>query len=141
MARTDDMPDIKSTVESLEPLARAASERAYSPYSKVRVGAAVVAADDQVFTGCNVENASYGLTQCAERNALVSAVVSGAEPGTIKTIVIYSNGFESLSPCGACRQVMAELMTEDALVISCSDGEEAHSWKIRQLIPDPFELK
>ena len=135
------MSDRSDMVRKYGQLAREASELAYSPYSKVCVGAVVIADDGRVYTGCNVENASYGLTQCAERNALAAAVVAGAKPGSLGTIVIYSGGFDSLSPCGACRQVMAELMSEDAVVISCSEGEEPRSWSMRQLIPDPFELK
>ena len=135
------MSELNRIVEKLEPLARASADRAYSPYSKIKVGAVVVSEDGEVFTGCNVENASYGLTQCAERNALAYAVVSGVQPGTLNTLLVYSNGFESLSPCGACRQVMSELMSEDALIISCSDGEETRSWMMQQLIPDPFKLK
>lgn len=125
----------------LQPLARECAGQAYSPYSGVKVGAVVVAEDDSRYAGCNVENASYGLTQCAERNALASAVAAGARPGTLKTMLVHSNGFDSLSPCGACRQVMAELMAHDALVISCSDGGNTHSWTLSQLLPDPFKLK
>ena len=135
------MTDVSGTVEQLLPLARTASEHAYSPYSHIRVGAVVVGADGSVFSGCNVENASYGLTQCAERNALVAAIVAGEQAGTIETLLVYASGFESLSPCGACRQVMSELLAEDALIISCSDNEGVRSWTMRQLFPDPFTLE
>ena len=135
------MSTISSLVEQFGPLAKEASERAYSPYSEVRVGAVVVSADGRVFTGCNVENASYGLTQCAERNALASAIVAGVETGAIDTVVVYSDEFGTLSPCGACRQFMSELLAPGATVISCSKNEEPRSWSLDELLPDPFTLE
>jgi len=135
------MADISHAVDELLPLARSASESAYSPFSHIKVGAVVVGSDGNVFSGCNVENASYGLTQCAERNALVAAIVAGEQAGTIKTLLVYASGFKSLSPCGACRQVMSELLADDALIISCSGNEEVRSWTMRQLFPDPFTLE
>ena len=135
------MPDFNKFTEELLPLARTASERAYSPYSHVKVGAVVVTDDGLTFTGCNVENASYGLTQCAERNALAAAIVAGERRGTIKTLLVFATGFETLSPCGACRQVMAELLASDALVISCSENKQRKQWTLSELLPDPFVLK
>ena len=121
--------------------ARSASENAYSPYSGAKVGACVVDEKGNIYTGCNVENASYSLTQCAERNALCAAMVAGQQAGEIKALLVYSDGFKSLSPCGACRQVMSELLSNDAVIISCSDGEEPHYWIMGQLLPEPFVLK
>lgn len=131
---------ISRTVEELLPLARAASECAYSPYSHIKVGAVVVGSDGRVFSGCNVENASFGLTQCAERNALGAAMVAGEQSGKMTTLLVYASGFESLSPCGACRQVMSELLADDALIISCCDNGGTRSWTMSQLFPDPFTM-
>src|SRR5436309_1224300 len=89
-------------------LARRAVEalaRAYSPYSKVRVGAALLAGDGRVFTGCNVESASYGLTCCAERTALVKAVSEGAR--SFRAIAIATDRRKAVMPCGACRQMLS----------------------------------
>ena len=127
-------------VGKLYALARAASDNAYSPYSGARVGACVVDEDGNIYSGCNVENASYGLTQCAERNALAAAITAGVRPGTAHTLLIYATGFESLAPCGACRQVMSELLAPDALVISCHSEKDYRSWSIAELLPDPFIL-
>ena len=88
--------------------ARATSENAYVPYSHFRVGAAVLLADGSIVTGCNVENASYGLTVCAERTALSRLVAEGHDPANIEAIAIHVDGPEG-QPCGACRQFMLEL--------------------------------
>jgi len=117
------------------------SEHAYSPYSKVRVGACVLDNEGNVYSGCNVENASYGLTQCAERNALANAINAGMKPGQAHTILIYAEGFEVLAPCGACRQVMGELLPPEAIVVSCISDKEQKSWTVAELLPDPFKLK
>lgn len=87
-------------------LASRARERAYAPYSGFRVGAAVLAEDGRVFTGCNVENASYGLSVCAERNAIAAAVAGAA--GEIRALAVVTGVSPPASPCGACRQVILE---------------------------------
>lgn len=137
MSRNAEHPSL----DQLTDQARAASERAYSPYSAVRVGAAVRAAAGQVFIGCNVENASYGLTQCAERNALAAAIAAGVPPRSMPELVVYATGFEALSPCGACRQVMSELMAADAVIHSVSADGRRCSWRLDQLFPSPFVLE
>ena len=134
------MNEPKKVVARLYAQAYAASENAYSPYSGARVGACVVDEDGKVYSGCNVESASYGLTQCAERNALAAAIASGMQPGSAHTLLIYATGFKTLAPCGACRQVMSELLAKDALVISCHSETEYRSWSISELLPDPFIL-
>ena len=134
------MADIQKLIESLLPPAREASAKAYSPYSDVKVGAVAVGQNDALHLGCNTENASYGLTQCAERNALAAAIVGGESPGRIKALLVYATGFETLTPCGACRQVMSELLAPDALVIACSESEEPRVWTLDTLLPDPFTL-
>ena len=134
------MNKIEQTIAKLYKSAHASSKRAYSPYSEVRVGASVLAADGEIYSGCNVENASYGLTQCAERNALATAVNAGMKAGKAHAILIYATGFDVLAPCGACRQVMSELMADDATVISCHSETDYRQWSIRELLPDSFKL-
>jgi cytidine deaminase len=125
-----------SIIKELLPLAQECSRQAYSPYSGVKVGAVVIGKDDALYTGCNMENASYGLTQCAERNALAAAIVSGEKAGELKGVLV-----ETLAPCGACRQVMSEMLTDDALIISCADNESPKQWRMADLLPDPFSLE
>jgi len=135
------MTDTEKAIAKLYVPALKASNNAYSPYSDVRVGASVLDEDGKVYSACNVENASYGLTQCAERNALAMAVSAGMRPGTARILLIYARGFEVLAPCGACRQVMSELMADDGIVISCQSETDFHSWSIRELLPDAFILR
>jgi cytidine deaminase len=134
------MRDTDKAVAKLYAAARTASDNAYSPYSGARVGACVLDDKGNIYSGCNVENASFGLTQCAERNALAAAINAGMEPGSAHTLLIYATGFDVLAPCGACRQVMSELLADDAMVISCHSETEFHSWSIGELLPDPFVL-
>jgi cytidine deaminase len=102
--------------------AREASEKAYAPYSHFRVGAALLTGSGQVFVGCNVENVSYGLTICAERSAVSAAVVSGVLDFT--KIVIFSDSKTPVSPCGACRQVLAEFSPNMEFVSVNASGEQ-----------------
>jgi cytidine deaminase len=134
------MKDSKEIISKLFASARTASESAYSPYSGARVGASVLTESGEVYSGCNVENASYGLTQCAERNALATAINEGMKAGTARAILIYATGFDVLAPCGACRQVMSELMADDAVVISCHSETDYHRWSVEELLPDSFKL-
>lgn len=134
------MTDTEKAIAKLYAPARLASDRAYSPYSGARVGASLLDEQGNVHTGCNVENASYGLTQCAERNAIAAAINAGMKPGTAHTMVIYATGFEVLTPCGACRQVISELLANDAVVISCHSETDYRSWSIGELLPDAFVL-
>jgi len=124
----------------LKPAAVDASLNAYSPFSKLKVGAAVLGRDGAVYAGCNVESASYGLTQCAERNALAHAVSQGETQGAFTAILVYSPAAEHLTPCGACRQLMSELMAQRALVICCSDDEQVRHWTVEDLLPEPFDF-
>jgi cytidine deaminase len=126
------------TNEELVKSARKAAERAYCPYSNFRVGAAVMCTDGTAVLGCNVENASYGLTICAERSALFSAI---AQRKTPKAIAIACPGAKDADnqykmPCGACRQVMIELLPEDALVLIASVG----AYSTSELLPEAFKL-
>ena len=125
-------------LNSLREQAAVASNNAYSPYSKFQVGAAVIDREGRVSVGCNMENASFGLTQCAERNAIATAVGSGSKAGSLMTLVIYVPGKLALPPCGACRQVMHEMMAPDSQVIACCDGEDVKTWSPQQYLPDAF---
>ncbi len=129
---------IEAAVAALRPAARAASANAHAPYSGFHVGAALRTVEGTVFAGCNVESASYGLTQCAERNALGAAISAGVKPGETSMMVIYLPGSKPLPPCGACRQWMVELMQPAALVVSCCDGEATQAWQLADLLPGPF---
>jgi cytidine deaminase len=121
---------------ALAAAAREASANAYAPYSRFAVGAAVRAADGRVFAGCNVENASFGLTICAERNAVFQAVAAGAR--NLVAVALFTPTPEPASPCGACRQVLAEFGVEEVLCVA-GDGREArHS--LDALLPHRFGL-
>lgn len=114
--------------------AREAAQRSYAPYSRFRVGAALMAADGTLFQGVNVENRSYGLGICAERSAIVSAVTAGHSAFT--AIAVYSPDADyPISPCGACRQVMSEFMDPSAEVVFVDrDGnEETHT--VEEILP------
>lgn len=115
--------------------ARAAAANAYSPYSKFRVGAAVLTEDGQMFSGCNVENASYGLTICAERNAVFQMVANARQ--RIRAVAIYTPTRTPTAPCGACRQVINEFGPE-ALVVSACDSPERVTSRLSALLPGAF---
>lgn len=124
--------------ECLKEKAVAAAANSHSPYSRFRVGAAVASASGAVYSGCNVENASFGLTQCAERSALTAAISAGEPPGALHTLVLYIPGHEAHPPCGACRQVMKELMSVDSTVWSTCDSDQVRCWSASEYLPDPF---
>ena len=132
--------ELEEALQALKPAAIVACENAHAIYSQFPVGAALLASEGTVFAGCNVENASFGLTICAERNALAQAVASGVRPGQVEYLLIYTPGDTAHTPCGACRQVMHELLSSEAVVISCCDGHAVRSWNMSNLIPDPFEF-
>ena len=120
--------------------AKRAAESTYSPYSHFPVGAALLTANGEVVQGCNVENISYGLTNCAERSALFSAISQGHAPGSFTAMAVYAPNVSLISPCGACRQVMLELMAKDAVVISQgSDPAATRTWTLAQLLPGAFD--
>ena len=132
------MSDHDAVIALLKKHACRAAGYSYSPYSHFPVGAAVVAKPGRVYSGCNVENASFGLTQCAERAALTAAVSDGVPPGTLSAMLIYTPGETAHPPCGACRQVMHELMSPEAIVLSCCDGQAIRAWRPSDHLPDPF---
>ncbi len=112
-----------------------ASKRAYAPYSKFKVGAALEMADGTVIQGCNVENASFGLTNCAERTALFAAIAQGHK--NVKKIVVYVDRKDFTPPCGACRQVINELAA-DAEILMVNNEEKVKRISISELLPFSF---
>ena len=110
------------TDEQLVTQAIESAGKAYAPYSKFQVGAALLASDGRVFTGCNVENISFGLTICAERNAVFSAVAAGCRE--FSKIVIVADTDEPVSPCGACRQVLAEFNPNLEILLANYHGKQ-----------------
>ncbi len=125
----------RAAIRRLETVARRAAKSAYAPYSNFPVGAAILTRSGKVFTGCNVENASYGLCNCAERTAIFTAVAAGQRD--ISAVVVYTPTPTPTAPCGACRQVINEFGPE-ALVISVCDTDDRREAKLLQLLPDSF---
>lgn len=125
----------EKTVARLIRAARAVQERAYAPYSHFRVGAALLGEDGTVYTGCNVENASYGLTICAERNAIFHAVACGCRHFT--ALLITGDSKDLTAPCGACRQVMAEFSIPEIILARPDDSYE--TFTLQQLLPLTFD--
>ena len=123
------------TREELKALSLSMRERAYAPYSHFSVGAALECADGTVFTGCNVENAAYGPTICAERTAVVKAVSEGHRD--FVRIVVAGGGTDFCVPCGVCRQVLQEFAPEMEVICLNSAGEEL-SLPLRDLLPHSF---
>ncbi len=123
--------------EQLVDLARQARERAYAPYSGFRVGAVVECRDGRLFTGCNIENSSYGLSICAERVALGKALSEGVRG--FSRIAVIADTHSPVPPCGACRQVILELCDEDLLVIMANLQGQVETRTINELLPAPFD--
>jgi cytidine deaminase len=124
-----------SFVQTMKQGAVAASKHAYCPYSKFPVGAAVLTDDGQIFFGCNVENTSFGLTICAERNAIFQAVSKGHTK--IRAVVVAAPTDSPTTPCGACRQVINEF-GPDAEIFSFGKDEGALQLNLEQLLPNAF---
>jgi len=119
----------------LEKAARDAAKKSYSPYSKFRVGAAVLTGSGKIFSGTNVENASYGLCNCAERTAIFSAVAAGERH--LRCVIVYTPTKTATTPCGACRQVINEFGPE-ARVISICDSKDRIDTVLSALLPGAF---
>ena len=122
---------------SLIAAAKAAAARAYAPYSRFKVGAALLTKSGKVFTGSNVENASYGLSVCAERVAIFKAVADGERE--FDTLVVYSSARTLTAPCGACRQVMTEFAPKLRVILANRSGR-TRTYRLEQLLPVRFSL-
>ena len=127
----------KATIEKLVDTAIRQLDFSYSPYSGFKVGAALLTKDGEIYTGCNIENASYGATNCAERTAVFKAVSEGYTQ--IERIAIVSSSHQKTPPCGICRQVLAEFMTENAQIL-LADKDGIESYTIKDLLPESFKL-
>lgn len=126
--------------DALLKVAATAARKAYAPYSNFKVGAALLCADGEVFTGCNVENASYGLTNCAERTAVFSAIAAGRKD--FVALAVVADGSSMPYPCGACRQVLSEFCREEFSVyvanVDALDDYEVVC--LAALLPNSFKL-
>lgn len=119
--------------------AKEARENAYVPYSNFKVGAAVLTDDGEIYKGCNIENASYGATNCAERTAIFKAVSEGHR--TIKAIAVIGSDENLTYPCGICRQVIAEFASEDIKIIIAKDENEFIIRSMEDILPGAFTKK
>jgi cytidine deaminase len=116
--------------------ASAAAKNAHAPFSKFKVGAAVLTAKDRIFSGCNIENSSYGLTVCAERVAICKAVSAGQ--CEIHALLVYADTPQLTPPCGACLQVLSEFSENPEIVLS--NGRSTKTYHLLQLLPHGFRL-
>ena len=126
---------MKEEFKKLIEEAEKARKRAYTPYSKFQVGAAVFCADGKIFTGCNIENASFGLTVCAERVAIFKAISEGSTK--FEAIAVIGDTDKPCSPCGACRQVISEFGEDIPLIMANLKGDVKIK-KIKELLPEAF---
>lgn len=132
-----DVKDEKLITAALE-----ARERAYAPYSHFKVGAALLTAEGRIFTGCNIENASYGVTNCAERTALFKAVSEGYTHFSAIAVAGGPAGAEKLPfawPCGICRQALAEFCGPDFRILTAGDGQKVRECTLAELLPHQFD--
>ena len=124
--------------EELVEKAFEARNQAYAPYSKFKVGAAILLKDGTILQGANIENASFGLTNCAERSCLFSAYTDGVRKQDIIAIAIYTPTQKLTAPCGACRQVMVELLEEDCKIILANENGKVEEYSVKELMPLAF---
>lgn len=118
--------------------AKIARERAYAPYSNFKVGAALYTKSEKIYDGCNVENASYSLTCCAERVAIFKAISEGEKE--FLALAVIANTDQPVSPCGACRQVMSEFFTDDVEIYLANLSGKVKKTTINDLMPNEFRL-
>ena len=114
-------------------------DRAYTPYSKFNVGAIILTKDGKYIPGVNVENASYGATICAERNAITTAVTMGYKPGDFAKIYVMVSGNKLSTPCFMCRQVISEFFDSDSEIVLMGKNGETKEYKVSELCPYPFD--
>lgn len=126
----------ESDLDELVEAARVVRERAYAPYSKFLVGAALRSEDGRIFSGCNVENASYGATICAERSAILAMVAAGQR--RIAAIAVFTDADTLAMPCGMCRQVISEFQREATVVVA--NPRARRTLPFDELFPEPFVL-
>ncbi|MCI0471896.1 MAG: cytidine deaminase [Candidatus Aminicenantes bacterium] len=124
--------------EKLLKAAQQIKEKAYAPYSHFHVGAALLTPSGKIYTGCNVENTSYGLTICAERNAIFQMVNDGEHE--ISELLVIGDTDEFLPPCGACRQVIAEFAAKDTIIYMCNRNGQFKQSTVSEIIPFSFSL-
>lgn len=129
------MTPTPAQLKKLKVAAKTAATRAYAPYSHFQVGAAVLTASGKIYTGCNVENASYGLSNCAERTAIFSAMAAGEKE--LKCVAVYTPTSTATAPCGACRQVIHEFGPEARVVSFCA-GRDEIDVSLGALLPHAF---
>ena len=128
----------KITDEQLIAAAASAKEQAYVPYSHFGVGAALIDEQGRVFTGCNIENASYGATCCGERTAIFKAISEGSRQ--IRRLAVICDQAEPCMPCGICRQVMAEFAAPDFELLAASPSGQFKIYSLQGLLPDAFRF-
>ena len=124
-------------VKQLVAAARQAAGYAYAPYSNFKVGAAILTSSGKIHPGCNVENASYGLCNCAERTAIFNAVASGEKKLKITCVVVFTPTEKATAPCGACRQVIFEFGPQARVISTCRTSDRIDR-PITELLPDAF---
>jgi cytidine deaminase len=131
----------ENPLDRLEPLAAVATHQAYAPYSKFYVGAAILLDNGEIVTGCNVENASYRLTTCAEQNAIAAAVAKFGRGIRVQAVAVANAAKIACQPCGACRQTIAEFATANAPVSFPGDAGATVRTTLGELLPAAFELR
>lgn len=124
------------SIDELISYAKVAFDNAYAPYSQFKVGAAAYTVNGDLVHGCNVENASYGLTVCAERNCIAQAVVAGHT--SFSHLVVYTEQENLTPPCGACRQVITEFFDVNAQIIAVNHLGQQKAWTVDSILPDAF---
>lgn len=130
------MNELSAEQAALVAAARAVRERAYAPYSSFRVGAALRAENGAIFLGCNVENASYGATICAERTAILTMVAAGLR--SVESIAVFTDAETLAMPCGLCRQVISEFQRDAVLIVA--NPRQHRVLRFAEIFPEPFVL-
>jgi cytidine deaminase len=132
--------DVAPVDHELVQAARAVRAHAWAPFSSFAVGAALRHADGRIFTGCNVENATYGLTICAERAAVFKAISEGARPGQFTAVAVVADTDEPTPPCGACRQILWEFCGDVPVTLATPTAVKA-TLNLGELLPRPFDAR